>query len=403
MSPPSLSPAQRRWALAAAISCVAVFGLAIGLGGPLLSLIIERRGVEASVNGLNAAATFIGVIVGPLLTPVFVHRLGLRRFLLSCLLIDVVLWPLFKLFDSLEAWFVLRAVTGLLGSSLFTATEAWISVIAGDESRGRVIGIYAAALSLGFGMGPLLLAATGFEGWAPFVVGCALGVAAALPFFFTGDIAMGFGEGERGSVIAVCRRAPFIVLAVALFGLYESAALTLLPIWGVRLGFDPRLSAATLTSLYVGSIALQVPIGWLSDRFPRLRVLRLCAAGGLIGAALLPLFSGSALGLGAVLLIWGGLASGLYPVALSMAGDRFRGAEMVTANAALIMAYGVGALVGPVLGGAAMDLWNPNGLIAVFVLAFGLFLAFSWIPRAEDAARTVDSDGESGKNFAVSE
>jgi predicted MFS family arabinose efflux permease len=64
-----------------------------------------------------------------------------------------------------------------------------------------------------------------------------------------------------------------------------------------------------------------------------------------------------------------------------MAGDRFRGGEMVTANAAMIVAYGIGSLLGPTLGGSAMDAWNPNGLLALFVALFACFLAATWLGR----------------------
>ena len=40
-----------------------------------------------------------------------------------------------------------------------------------------------------------------------------------------------------------------------------------------------------------------------------------------------------------VLFVWGGVASGIYPVALSMAGDQFRGGDLVSVNAAMIVAY----------------------------------------------------------------
>jgi len=70
-----------------------------------------------------------------------------------------------------------------------------------------------------------------------------------------------------------------------------------------------------------------------------------------------------------------------------MAGARFRGAELVGANAALIIAYGAGSLIGPSLGGIAMDLWNPEGLLAALALLFALFLAMTWLGRRRGAAR----------------
>ena len=154
--------------------------------------------------------------------------------------------------------------------------------------------------------------------------------------------------------------------------------MTLLPVWGVRVGLGDRLAAATVSGIYIGAIALQLPIGLLSDKLTRRAALRLCSVVGLAGAALLPFLAASHVALFVLLFIWGGIASGIYPIALSMAGDRFDGAELVAVNAALISAYGMGALAGPALGGAAMDLWNPQGLSAFFVVVFlGFTLAIS--------------------------
>ena len=102
--------------------------------------------------------------------------------------------------------------------------------------------------------------------------------------------------------------------------------------------------------------------------------LRLCGVIGLAGAlslVVLPMPLPLVFG---VLFLWGGIAAGIYPVALSMAGDRFRGAELVAVNAAIIMAYGLGALIGPLLGGIAMDLRDPQGLLWLFVALFAVLV-----------------------------
>jgi MFS family permease len=129
--------------------------------------------------------------------------------------------------------------------------------------------------------------------------------------------------------------------------------------------------------VYLGSIVLQVLIGWLSDKLSRLAALRLCAAVGLLGAILamqpapLPLVF-------CLLFVWGGVASGIYPVALSMAGDQFRGADLVSVNAAMIIGYGLGAFAGPALGGLAMDVWQQQGLFWLFALLFaGMLIVVS--------------------------
>jgi predicted MFS family arabinose efflux permease len=65
-----------------------------------------------------------------------------------------------------------------------------------------------------------------------------------------------------------------------------------------------------------------------------------------------------------------------------LAGERFRGAALVNVNAAIVIGYGLGALTGPVLGGAALDAWNPQGLPALLALLF-LLLAATTLARRD--------------------
>ena len=369
-STPPMPERDRRWSLVAAIASVTVFGLSVGQSAPLLPLLLEHRGTGTTLNGLNAGVTFIGVIIGPLLSPAMVRRFGIRRVLLACFGLDITLFLAMKASDSIAGWFVLRPLLGIVGSSIFTTGEAWINQLAGDAGRGRIIGIYAAALSAGFGAGPLVLSLTGIDGWPPFLVNASISALAMLPLLAVGEESQGFARESGTGPLRMFACAPAIVGAAAAFGLYESALMSLLPVWGVRSGLTERLAAATLSSVYFGSIGLQVLIGWLSDGVSRLAALRLCGAVGLVGAATLLWVPAAPLALFGLLFVWGGVASGIYPVALSMAGDRFRGGDLVTVNAAIVIAYGLGALTGPPIGGAAMDIRNPQGLLWVFVLLF---------------------------------
>ena len=384
---PALTAAERRRGLAAAISSVTVFGLGITLGGPLLSLILEARGTDATLNGLNYASSFLGVILGPWLTPAAVRWLGIRRLLLICLALNIAFFQLMYVLDNIAAWFVLRAALGLVGSTIFTTTEAWINLLASDHGRGRIIGFYIAALSAGFAVGPLMLSVTGIAGWTPFLAASAIVAVSAIPLLGVGGEAHHLGREPGRGVLAIFGQAPFILFATALAGFYEQTTLSLLPVWGLRIGLSMALAAATLTSVYLGAIALQVPIGWLSDRMPRLSALRLCAAAGVLGAALLVVVGGATLPLYAVLFFWGGMATGIYPVALAMAGERFTGSDLVSVNAAMIMSYGLGGLLGPVLGGVAMDLRNPEGLPVLLLLLFAFFLVATLLRKDRPRAR----------------
>jgi MFS family permease len=124
--------------------------------------------------------------------------------------------------------------------------------------------------------------------------------------------------------------------------------------------------------LILGAIALQTPIGWIADRIDRRRLLTIGAGVG----ALLPLLLYAALDVAwlvwALLFLLGGVALGYYTVGLALLGARFAPGELAVANAAFMVLYEAGTTGGPVLAGAAMELWPPHGyLMALAAFAAG--------------------------------
>ena len=136
-----------------------------------------------------------------------------------------------------------------------------------------------------------------------------------------------------------------------------------------------------LTVLGVGAVSMQVPIGWLADRVNRHGLLIICASGGALGAASLPLVIHAGWILWVVLFLWGGVFAGVYTTSLVILGQRFRGAALATGNAAFGFFWGVGGLTGPAVAGAAMDLWDPHGLPATLCAASVLFVLLALARR----------------------
>ncbi len=70
----------------------------------------------------------------------------------------------------------------------------------------------------------------------------------------------------------------------------------------------------------------------------------------------------------ALLALWGGIVMGIYTIGLTMIGERFKGGELVGANALYVMLYALGMLVGPAARRASP--WM-SGIPMAFVLALG--------------------------------
>ena len=372
----------RRQSLAAAIACIAAFAITVAFASPLISLILESRGIDRTTIGLMASVPALAILATTPFVPALVARLGIRTFLLACIGSELVLFLLLPAFDTLSAWFVIRALMGVSSAGLFIASETWINAVALERTRGRVLAVYAMIISGSFALGPLLIALTGTEGWAPFLAGSAFVAAAALPMLSAGRLSPVFEGASSFNVLSFLRIAPTLCAAIWLSSFKEMSSGALLPVFGVRSGLIENEAAALLSAAALGALVLQLPIGWVADHVNRYAVLFACALAGALGLALLPLLmqiGGAALWIG--VLLWGGLFSGVYTAAMALLGQRFRGTELVTANAAFGFLWGLGGLTGPPLTGMAMDIWDPNGFPGLMLGVTVLFLALASLRR----------------------
>ena len=381
-------------ALTAVIACICIYGVTTGLSLPLLSLILEARGYDRTLIGLNAAMTSLGTLLASPFIPGWVRRLGMRRFLLTCLFVDLFLFLSLGLFDTLPAWFAIRFLIGVTVAGLFVVSETWMNELATDATRGRLMGAYAALIALSFALGPAIIPLTGIVGWVPFLVGAVFIAVAGIPLLMVRDPEPRMDGDSSFNALSFIWLAPTLAAAVLLASFKDTATMSLLPIYGVRSGLSDGQGALMLTVFGFGAAVLQIGIGWVADHFDRRRVMMACAAAGGIGAFSLPLVVDQGPWLWIMLLLWGALFAGVYTVSLTLVGERFRGAELATANAAIGVCWGIGSLAGPATAGAAMDKWDPDGLPLVLSLAVAAFLILAaWRGRSGARASRIGTPG----------
>lgn len=388
-----LSDAERRLSIAAVIASITVFGLIIGLTYPLLSLILEARGVPTALIGYNASMTAVGILVSAPFMPRLARLFGVAEFMLYCLLATGVLLLALRAYPNIYVWFPLRALLGVAINGLFILSESWINEIADDRNRGKIVGLYAAVLSAGFGLGPLIIPLVGTQGWTPFVAGAALVSVAIIPVLYVRRLAPRLTATGGASPFRFFVMAPIILFAVAVFSLFDSTVMSLLPLYALDHGLGETKAVLIVAALILGNVVLQVPVGWLADRYHRYAVLLLCGVAGTAGAALLPLFIERTWALWPFLVVWGGLIVGIYTVALALLGARFKGNDLIAGNAAFSLAWGLGSIIGPAVGGQAMTGLGPEGLPLVIGTACALFVAATLWRRGGDILKALKSGG----------
>ncbi len=358
-------PTTNAAAIALAIALVALVGVSLSLSVPLLSMGMERMGVTGTLNGLNTATAGVANLAVVPFVPALAAAIGVRRLLCAAILLGLVTTLLFPLL-AFPFWFPLRFLLGASLGVLFVLSEYWINATAAPSQRGMVMGIYATVLALGFAAGPALLSVVGTLGWTPYVLSAALFGLALLPLGLgRGKVPEFAGDGGKGhNVFSFVRLAPTATIAALVFGAVETGAFSLLPVYGTRTGLDEASAAQLVSILALGNVLFQIPVGWLSDRIDKRLVLLACGTSGALGAAVMPLVAGDPVPFRVGLLIFGGLVGGLYTVGLAHLGQRYTGRDLASANAAFVMLYSAGLILGPPFIGVSMDAFGTSGLAA---------------------------------------
>jgi MFS family permease len=222
------------------------------------------------------------------------------------------------------------------------------------------------------GCGQLLLNITDESGFARFIAVSALVSLALVPISLLRSEPPNI-ESVRGvSVVDIYRASPLAAVAVFANGLGQSAFFSMGAVFGITLGLSLPYISLMMALPPVGVILSQYPIGALSDRYDRrsvLTVLSFLAAA--LAAAAIPAARLSPFLLIGIVTAFGLVALPIYSLVVAYANDHLSKDQMLGASSKLILLYGIGAILGPLLAGAFMRQIGSAGFMAYMVLIYG--------------------------------
>lgn len=364
--------------LAVLLFAVSIVGLSLGATLPLVALRLLENGASALQIGILSAVPAAGMILAATLVDRACQLMSRRRLYLLCFVLCTASTLAIE-FSSHSLW-ALAAARLALGVGMGIAIilgEAWVNELCGEKNRGTIVALYATSFTAFQLLGPTLVALLGAQTpWVVLLVSAGHLVALATVAFAMPEEGLHehVEEPRSFSLAGFLRVAPALCMGVLFFSFFDSVVLSLFPVYASSHGYAVGIAAFMATVILLGDMLFQLPLGWLSDRLDRSSLHLLCGVGAmLIGLALPWLISQPSL-LWPALMVLGALAGGVYTLALVLIGQRFRGRDLVTANAAAGMLWGVGSLLGPLLSGSLMDL-GPQGVPVALALAAGLFVA----------------------------
>lgn len=369
----------------ALILSVAVVGLGTGATLPLTALALTEAGHGTNVVGMmTAAQAGGGLAIVPFVTAL-ARRFGARQAIVASVLLLAAATALMQVTSNLWIWGVLRLLCGAALMLLFTIGEAWVNQLADDATRGRVVAIYATNFTLFQMAGPVLVSQiAGFTG-IRFALSGALFLLAlpSLGSIRRAPLTDGAHHDTHGHWRSVMPRMPALIIGTGFFALFDTLALSLLPIFAMDHGVASEAAVLFASILLFGDTAMQFPIGWLADRLGRERVH--LGAGCIVLALLpfVPLVVTNPWLCWPLLFVLGAAAGSIYTLSLVACGERFRGTALVTASSLVSASWSASSFGGPLVAGALMEQMGSNALIGVLIGSAAAFVAAAlWERRA---------------------
>ena len=357
--------------------CELIIGIKLGTLIPLLALILEARGYSNTEIGLNVVAQPLAVILFVRITHIIIHKIGLAKSIIIAQIFTIILYFTFPIFDSLTSWFVIRFIIGFAGALAWNAFDTWMLSMADDTNRGKIVTIYNTVFVIGFASGPIVLSFTGIDGWLPFIVISSLSFIAILPLIMLEIEDPKLPDKKSLPVFAAIIAAATIFGAAILCGLDDVMFVSFFPIFMIKNQFAQETALQYVTFTLVGGVMCQPLIGVLLDKFNKRLLLNIAVLITFFCPILFAIYLDNFYVMAASCFIWGGAASGLFAISLTMLGERYSASQVAGATAILVMVFEVGSLIGPLIGGRVMDAVGPMGFIYTGTSFTFIFLVIS--------------------------
>jgi len=364
------------------------------IGGGLFNTYMGLRLTAQSVSeiwiGTLIAGYYLGLVCGARLGHKLIIRVGHIRAFVACAAISTCMILAQIVVDYMPVWLVFRLVAGIVMVTELMVIESWLNEQTENHQRGRVFSVYMVVSGLGTVLGQLVLTAYSSLDEQPLVLVAVCMVLCLVPIAVTARSHPPTPVPAPLDFPFFRERVPLSLTVLFVAGNLSGAFYGLAPVFASKYGMTTSQSALFVAAGVTAGLLSQWPMGWLSDRINRAGLIRFNACLLLLLPAVL--WGWVTLPFWALVLlscVFGVLQFTLYPLGAAFANDHVESDRRVSLSAVLLMTYGVGACLGPLVAGALMAVGGPN-MFYVFVSACALILVWRVRPARVTGVHQVD-------------
>ncbi len=373
------------------------WALLIGIGMLMIGngLQATLMGVRGNIEGFTTyelsvvtSAYFAGFLGGSRLTPALIRRVGhVRVFAALGSFISAAL-ILFPAITEPWAWVILRLVIGFGFSGVYVTAESWLNNAAANETRGQTLSAYMVVQMAGIVTGQAILATGDPSGYILFIIPSVLVSISFAPILLSVMPTPAFESTKPMSLRELFHNSPLTFVSMILLGGVFSALFGMGSVYASAIGLSVSQVSIFIAMIFVGPMLLQYPIGLISDRMDRRRLIFIVALTGGVTALGAFALGDSYTALLIAAFILGGTANPLYSLVIAYLNDYLKPEDMAAASGGLIFINGLGAIAGPVVVGWLMGAIGPHGfwlIVSALMLAIAGYALYRMTQRAAPA------------------
>ncbi|MFA5592683.1 MAG: MFS transporter [Micavibrio sp.] len=356
---------------------VAMIMIGNGLQGTLLGVRATMEGFPTYSTGIIMSMYYAGFMLGSHFVPKLIQGVGHIRVFTALAAIASTTVLFHGMFPDEWVWGFVRAATGFAFAGMYIVIESWLNNAVDNKGRGKMMAFYLVVLYASMAIGQYMLGAADPGTMDLFIWTSVLISVAVLPISLSSRPAPTFNAPEKVSPHMLFKTSPLGIYGVFASGMASACLFAIGPVYAAEAGFTLPQIANFMAAAIIGAVALQFPIGWLSDKYDRRKIL-ICVsmlAAIACGLALLAApYNSSALYLAMFML--GGTALTIYGLSTAHTNDHLAPAQIVAASAGLIMINGIGSIIGPTASSALMNITGPWMLFAMMGAVYGSIAVF---------------------------
>ncbi|NBB93057.1 MAG: MFS transporter [Gammaproteobacteria bacterium] len=374
-----------------------------GLIGTLLGVRGSLEGFSSSILGLIMAGYFSGFVAGTFIVPRLIRGAGYVRTFSALASICSVTVLLHGLYPNPLVWFVARAAAGICIVGIYIVIESWLNEQTSNEQRGHIFSAYMTTTLVGLGIGQLLLLAGDISTLQLFALGSVLMSLGLVPVALTRVQEPPMVEAHRLGLRKLYEASPLGVVGALFAGVGTGAFWGLAPVMAADIGLAPAAISAFMALSILGGALVMWPIGALSDRLDRRKVLAVaCLITGVAAMSGLWLITWDTRLILAAGFLYGATGFSMYSLSAAHTNDHIGTEHMLEATSSLQLLYGSGAIVGPLVAGFMMQWIGPTSLLGFMGLSALAPAAFARWRMWQRPAVPLDEQGEWVPQFATS-